>query len=255
MKEIKRIRLYNIPVDVLTVQETLNLVVDAIQEKKLIHHTVINAGKISLMQSDPELYKSVVEADIINADGMPVVWASRLVGRPLPERVNGTNLMESLVDLAHKNGYKIFFFGAKEEIVKGVVDHYSKKYSPAVVAGYRNGYFGPNDEANIARQIRDSGAHILFVAISSPIKENFLYRHKEILNSLNFVMGVGGSFDVVAGLVSRAPVWMQNAGLEWFYRFLQEPRRMFRRYTVGNAHFIWLTMKEFYRIRILKQAD
>jgi len=255
MKEIKRVKLYSIPVDVLTVNETLGLVVDAIREKRLIHHTVINAGKISLMQSDPELYKSVVEADIINADGMPVVWASRLVGRPLPERVNGTNLMESLIELSHRNGYKIFFFGAREEVVKRVVDRYTKEFGPAVIAGYRNGYFGPDDEEGIARQIRDSGANILFVAISSPIKENFLYRYKEILNSLNFVMGVGGSFDVVAGLVKRAPVWMQNAGLEWFYRFLQEPRRMFRRYTIGNLHFVWLTMKEFYRIRILKRAD
>ncbi len=246
----KRINLFSIPVDVLTMKETLDLVEDAIRDKKLIHHTVINAGKVSLMQKDPQLHKSVVEADVINADGMPIVWASRLAGKPLPERVNGTNLMESLVELSHRKGYKIFFFGAKEAVVKAVVDRYSKQYSPAIIAGYRNGYFKQEDEEQIARTIRDSGANILFVAITSPIKENFLYGHKEILNSLNFVMGVGGSFDVASGLIKRAPVWMQNAGLEWFFRFLQEPRRMWYRYTVGNLHFIWLTAKEVFRSRI-----
>ncbi|MFM7431646.1 MAG: WecB/TagA/CpsF family glycosyltransferase [Flammeovirgaceae bacterium] len=254
MKQIKRIKLFSIPVDVLTVRETMDLVEDAIREKKLIHHTVINAGKISLMQKDPQLFKSVVEADIINADGMPVVWASRLAGKPLPERVNGTNLMESLIELSHQKGYKIFFFGAKEEVVKGVVDRYSKEYSPAIIAGYRNGYFKKEDEPQIALDIRSSGANILFVAITSPIKENFLYNQKDTLNTLNFVMGVGGSFDVAAGLVKRAPVWMQNAGLEWFYRFLQEPRRMWYRYTVGNLHFIRLTIVEVFNSRVLRKA-
>jgi N-acetylglucosaminyldiphosphoundecaprenol N-acetyl-beta-D-mannosaminyltransferase len=254
MNNRKRINLFSIPVDVLTMQETLDLVELAIAEKKLIHHTVINAGKVSLMQKDSQLRKSVVEADVINADGMPIVWASRLAGKPLPERVNGTNLMESLIELAHQKGYKIFFFGAKEHIVKKVVERYSHQYSSAIIAGYRNGYFKQEDEKQIARDIRASGANILFVAITSPIKENFLYRHKDILNSLNFVMGVGGSFDVAAGLVKRAPVWMQNAGLEWFFRFLQEPRRMWYRYTVGNIHFIWLTMKEVFSSRILKKT-
>lgn len=249
----RRISLFSIPVDVLTMNETLGLVEEAIAKKQLIHHTVINAGKVSLMQRDEQLHKSVVEADVINADGMPIVWASRLAGKPLPERVNGTNLMEKLIELSHHKGYKIFFFGAKEEVVKRVVERYSKEYSPEIIAGYRNGYFKEHDEEQIARNIRASGANILFVAITSPIKENFLYRYKDILNSLNFVMGVGGSFDVAAGLVKRAPVWMQNMGLEWFYRFVQEPRRMWHRYTVGNLHFIWLTAKEVFRSRILRQ--
>jgi len=126
-----------------------------------------------------------------------------------------------------------------------VVVHYSDKYSPEIIAGFRNGYFDKGEESNIATSISDSGAQILFVAISSPTKENFLYENRETLKSVNFIMGVGGSFDVVAGKVKRAPLWMQNAGLEWFFRFLQEPRRMWKRYLFGNSRFIYLVFKNF----------
>ena len=99
----------------------------------------------------------------------------------------------------------------------------------------------------IARQIADSGAQLLFVAIVYPIKENFLFEHAEILKKVNFTMGVGGSFDIIAGVTKRAPKWIQNMGMEWFYRFLQEHRRMWRRYLVGNSKFIYLVIKEKFR--------
>jgi N-acetylglucosaminyldiphosphoundecaprenol N-acetyl-beta-D-mannosaminyltransferase len=122
-----------------------------------------------------------------------------------------------------------------------MVEKYKAMYSDKIIAGYRNGYFKKDDERKIAQQIADSKANILFVAISSPIKENFLYQNKDILKDVNFIMGVGGSFDVVAGHVSRAPVWMQKSGLEWLYRVYQEPKRMFKRYLVGNTKFLYLT--------------
>ena len=150
----------------------------------------------------------------------------------------------------NKKEYKIFFLGAKEEIVKKVVQKYSHQYSNNIIAGYRNGYFSTEDEKNIAQQIADSGAQILFVAISSPTKENFLYNHRKTLAKVSFVMGVGGSFDVVSGLVKRAPLWMQNTGLEWLYRLLQEPQRMWKRYLVGNTKFILLVFKEWLKIKL-----
>lgn len=224
--------------------ETLNTVKGAIDTNQQIHHVVVNAGKIVAMQKDLQLRQSVNESDIINADGQAVVWASKVLGKPLKERVAGIDLMVNLVKMAHENNYKIFFFGAKEDIVKKVVATYSDKYSSEIIAGYRNGYFKKEEERDIAREISESGAHILFVAISSPAKENFLYENRDILNKVNFVMGVGGSFDVVAGKVKRAPFWMQKSGLEWFYRFIQEPKRMWKRYLIGNSKFIWLVIKE-----------
>lgn len=230
-----------------SMQETLSLVESSIINNMQLHHVVVNAGKIVAMQTDFQLRKSVNESDLINADGQSVVWASRILGKPLKERVAGIDLMINLVQLAHEKNYKIFFFGAKEGIVKKVVETYSNKFSPNIVAGYRNGYFKKEEEQQIAKQISDSGANILFVAISSPTKENFLYENKALLGNLNFVMGVGGSFDVVAGKVKRAPLWMQKSGLEWFYRFLQEPKRMWKRYLVGNTKFILLVFKEKFK--------
>ena len=225
-------------------QETLQKVDSVIVKGEQLHHVVVNAGKIVAMQNDLQLRKSVNESDLINADGQAVVWASKVLKKPLKERVAGIDLMINLVKLASQKNYKIFFFGAKDEVVKAVVNKYSIEYSPDIIAGFRNGYFKKEEEQDIARQISNSRANILFVAISSPTKENFLYENKELLNKVNFIMGVGGSFDVVSGKVKRAPLWMQNYGLEWFYRFVQEPKRMWKRYLVGNSKFIALVLKE-----------
>lgn len=225
--------------------ETLEIIDKRIASQQSLHHVVVNAGKIVAMQKDAQLMQAVNGVDLINADGQAVVWASKVLGSPLKERVAGIDLMANLIDLAHQNEYKIFFLGAKEEVVKKVVQTYRQQYSNNIIAGYRNGYFSTADEKNIAQQIADSGAQILFVAISSPAKENFLYNHRKTLAKVSFVMGVGGSFDVVSGLVKRAPVWMQNAGLEWMYRLLQEPKRMWKRYLVGNTKFILLVIKEW----------
>lgn len=244
MEKIPTINILNTTIHNLSMQETLELLDDSIANKEQIHHVVVNAGKIVAMQKDLQLRQSVNESDLINADGQAVVWASRFLGKPLKERVAGIDLMENLVELAAKKNYKIFLFGAKEEIVKKVVSIYEEKHSKQLIAGYRNGYFSKEEEPSIAQEISASGAQLLFVAISSPTKENFLYRYRNELSSLNFIMGVGGSFDVVAGLTKRAPVWMQKAGLEWFYRFIQEPKRMWKRYLVGNSKFIGLVLKE-----------
>lgn len=240
---MNRITILNTKIDNLTMQETLQLVEETIHGPKQLHHVVVNAAKMVAIQTDLKLRQSVNSCDLINADGQAVVWASRILGQPLKERVAGIDLMENLVELAHKKNYKIFFFGAKEEVVSRVVNNYKIKYSKDIIAGYRNGYFKKEDELNIAKQISDSDADILFVAISSPTKENFLYDNKEALTGVNFIMGVGGSFDVVSGLVKRAPLWMQKIGMEWFYRFSQEPKRMWKRYFIGNIKFIWLVIK------------
>ena len=237
----------NIPIDALTMIETLEKVDSAITLNKQIHHTVVNAGKVVLMQTDKELEKSVVEADIINADGKAIVWAANLLGHKLPERVSGIDLMEQLVMRSFEKGYKCFFFGATEEVVTKLVNIYKMQYSEDIIAGYRNGYFKKEDEDKIALQIAESGANILFVAITSPKKEIFLNTYKNKLTNVNFIMGVGGSFDVIAGKVKRAPLWMQNSGLEWFYRVVQEPKRMWKRYLVGNTKFICLIIKEYFK--------
>ena len=231
----------------LSMQDTLTLVEQAIAENKQLHHMVVNAGKLVTLQKDTELRESVNSADIINADGQAVVWASKFLGVPLKERVAGIDLMASLVELAHKKNYKIYLLGANEEVVSKLASIYSKQYNPKLLAGYRNGYFTKEEEGDVVKDIIDSGAQMLFVAITSPKKENFLHKHKTALSTVNFIMGVGGSFDVFAGKTKRAPLWMQKIGMEGFYRFLQEPKRMWKRYLVGNTKFLFLVLKEKFK--------
>jgi len=212
----KLVEFLGIPIDDLTLKETIDLIEKAIIENENIQHVVINAGKVVAMQKDKELFKSVVSCDIINADGQSIVWASRFLGNYLPERVTGIDLMQELVLLASQKNYKCFFLGAKQDVINKVVDLYTQKYGSAFIAGYRDGYFSKEEEPEIARTIAESGAQLLFVAITSPRKENFLYKYRDILSGVNFMMGVGGSFDVISGITKRAPFWMQRIGMEWF---------------------------------------
>ena len=243
LKAMNRINICDIPVDALTMEETIQLIDRSIVERKPIHHVVINAAKVVNAQKDEMLKESIINCDIINADGQAIVWASRLFNTPLPERVAGIDLMESLVKLGAQKKYKIFFLGATEEIVNTVINFYSNQFGKEIIAGYRNGYFKKDEEQAVAKQISDSNADILFVAMSSPKKEIFLNTYKDLIQT-PFIMGVGGSFDVVAGHVKRAPLWMQKSGLEWFYRVIQEPRRMWKRYLFGNSEFIYLVLRE-----------
>jgi N-acetylglucosaminyldiphosphoundecaprenol N-acetyl-beta-D-mannosaminyltransferase len=233
---IMRIDFLGIPVDSMTMLETVNRIDEAVRNNENINHVVINAGKVVSMSKDKELFNSVVSCDLINADGQSIVWAARFLGKKIPERIAGIDLMQELIELAAQRGYKCFFFGAKEEVLKKVVEVYSEKYKPEIIAGYRNGYFKEAEEAEIAQ--------LLFVAITSPKKENFLFKYKDLLKRVNFTMGVGGSFDVIAGITQRAPKWMQDIGMEWFFRFSQEPGRMWKRYLIGNAAFIWQVFRE-----------
>jgi N-acetylglucosaminyldiphosphoundecaprenol N-acetyl-beta-D-mannosaminyltransferase len=243
---LSRVSICNIPVDTFTMQQTIDLIDNAIVEKRPIHHVVINAVKVANAQKDKALRDSIINCDIINADGQGIVWASRFLNKAVMERVAGIDLMDNLIQLAFKKNYRIFFLGAEEEIVKSVVNVYSNKYSKNIIAGYRNGYFKREEELVIAKQIFDSKADILFVAMTSPKKEIFLNEYKNIIQ-IPFIMGVGGSFDVVAGLVKRAPLWMQKRGLEWFHRVMQQPRRLWKRYLFGNSIFIYLVFKEKFK--------
>lgn len=241
---MKTVKLFDCDVANLTMDETLKEVEELIKNRQVTQHVVINAGKVVLMSKDENLKEIVQNCPIINADGQSIVWASKLLKKPLPERVAGIDLMEELIKKSSEKGYGIYFFGAKEEVVTSVIDIYKEKYPNLKVSGYRNGYFKEDDVKDIVNDMRNSNADILFVAFSSPKKEYFLAENIENIN-IPFCMGVGGSFDVVAGKTKRAPEWMQKVGLEWFYRFLQEPGRMWKRYLVGNTKFGVLTLKEF----------
>lgn len=246
----KRISLFNCPIDALTMDETMGRIEMAIEQNSHIHHALVNAATIVNLQKDPILKEGIVHCDLINADGQGVILAARALGLQLPERVSGPDLMEKIVELAYKRNYRIFFLGAEPYVVKKVVETYSALYSPNIIAGYRNGYFSNEDEPEIAKQITASKPNILFVAITSPKKESFLFRNKALFSNINLITGVGGCFDIVAGKTRRAPKWMQKSGLEWFYRMMQEPGRLFTRYITTNS----ILLKMIFQSKMLNKS-
>jgi N-acetylglucosaminyldiphosphoundecaprenol N-acetyl-beta-D-mannosaminyltransferase len=239
----ERITMMGCAIDNLSMEETLQTIEGFIQSGQPHQHVVVNVDKLVKADRDPDLRRIINECALVNVDGMPVVWASRLLGKPLKERVAGVDLFEALMARAGERGWRVFLFGAREEVVGAVAATYGRRYPGLVLAGWRNGYWRDADEAQVAAQIRDARPDLLFVAISSPKKEQFLGRWQAEMK-VPFAMGVGGTFDVAIGRVKRAPRWMQKAGLEWFYRFLQEPRRMFRRYFIDDMAFVWMLIKE-----------
>lgn len=239
----ERIHLLGSYLDPLTMDETLECVEAFVTSGEHVQHVVINAGKINLMAQNPTCRQIINKSALINADGQSIVWAARFLGYDVPERVTGIDLFEALVKKAAEKGWRPYYFGATEDVVQAVVTKHRRQYPKLDIAGFRNGYFEEVESMEIAEAIRDSRADLLFVAFSSPKKEIWVHDYQSVME-VPFVMGVGGSFDVLAGKTKRAPKWIQRIGLEWFYRWVQEPRRMFKRYIIGNIAFIKRVLKE-----------
>ncbi|ATD02919.1 UDP-N-acetyl-D-mannosamine transferase [Pseudoalteromonas tetraodonis GFC] len=239
---MKRIEFLKAPMDIATMQETVSFIESRIEQKQFLQHVVVNVAKIVNMQKDPVLAESVKACEVINIDGMGVVFGARFLGHNVPERVAGVDLFHELLSMSAKRDFPVFLLGATEEVVSKTVSKVKAQNPNLNIAGYNDGYFWDDEEA-VVTKIRESGAKLLFVAITSPKKENFINKWQDKLG-VDFVMGVGGTFDVVAGKVKRAPLWMQKAGLEWLYRVIQEPGRMWKRYLITNSKFAYLLIKD-----------
>ncbi|WP_164116050.1 WecB/TagA/CpsF family glycosyltransferase [Sphingorhabdus sp. Alg239-R122] len=237
-----RTKLLGTPVDILDFDKTVAKAEQAIISREQCVHVALNVAKFVKMRDDAELRADVTGGDIIGIDGMGIAWALKFFGVNNVTRVTGVDLMSAMLNLSAEKGYKPFILGAKQEVLDTAISNASARWPGLKMAGSRNGYFGPEDEAGIVKQINDSNADCLFLAMPTPKKERFLAAYAKSLN-VPFIMGVGGSVDVLAGHVKRAPVWMQKSGLEWSYRLLQEPRKMFRRYASTNGRFLWIILK------------
>jgi N-acetylglucosaminyldiphosphoundecaprenol N-acetyl-beta-D-mannosaminyltransferase len=221
-----RADLFGVPFERVDLDQAVAQVEAAIADRSTLTQSVgVNVDQLLKMKEEPEFAESILRADQITADGMPIVWLSRIFRDPLPARVPSVDIMEALLPVAAEKGYRIFLLGTKEELLQRAADSFRQRYPALQIAGTRNGYFKEEDEPEIVDQINASKADVLLIAISSPKKEDFVERNRAQLE-VPFVMGVGGAFDIAAGQYTRAPRIVQKVGMEWAWRVAQEPKRM-----------------------------
>lgn len=233
----KRIVILNTVIDVLDIQQTITLVEKYVKTKTPLHLMGVNADKINEVNHNERMKQIVNSCGVINADGGSVVFASKLLNNPLPERVAGIDLMQSLVKLSAQKGYSVYLLGAKQEVVEKTSKVLKEQYPSLKVVGIHNGYFKETDWPMISNELKEKEPDFVFVGITSPLKE-YLIEYLQDDDNKSVFMGVGGSFDVISGKISRAPLLMQKIGMEWIFRVIQEPRRLFKRYFIGNSIFV-----------------
>lgn len=224
------------PIDILTMEETVELARKAMRTGEPLQHVALNVAKFVNMRSDPVLAADVANSDIVGIDGMGIVWGARAIGLPVASRVAGVDLLGELLAVCAQDCFRPYFLGATPTVLQRAVRQVREKHPALVFAGWRDGYFSGDEETAVVRDIHSSGADCLFLGMPTPRKERFLAAHRDELG-VSFIMGVGGAFDVLAGAVERAPVRLQQLGLEWLYRVYQEPRRMWWRYAKTNTLF------------------
>ena len=234
---------YKCPIDKYNMEDSIALIKKSIDQNQYIQHSAINVAKLINIQHDKKLRYSVVSSDLISIDGQGIVIGAWLKGVRNLTKVSGIDLFINLLKMSELNNFPVYFVGAKQDVLLKTVSEIKKKHPQLEIAGFNNRYF-KNREQEVVNDIAKSGAKLLFVAMSSPLKENFISKWGRSTN-VNFVMGVGGSFDIIAGKTKRAPMWMQKNGLEWCYRIYQEPRRMLKRYLVTNLRFLFLLLTKY----------
>lgn len=239
----KRIQILNTTIDVLDVKETIKLVEKYVKTKTPLHLMGVNADKINEVNQNELMMKIVNSCGIINADGASVVLASKYLKKELPERVAGVDLMQDLVKLSEEKGYSVYLLGAKQEVVEKTKEVLEERHPKLNIVGIKNGYFKDEAWKDISKELKKIKPDFVFVGITSPKKE-YLIEFLQNDGNNSVFMGVGGSFDVISGNIPRAPKWMQKVNLEWLFRVIQEPKRLFKRYFVGNSKFIKAVMKE-----------
>lgn len=246
MLNTNRIPFLNTYVDNLTAREAKSCVDQLINTPGYHYVVTPNSDIVVKMQDDSQLKKICEEADLILTDGQIVVKISRRGKYPIKERVAMTDFVWDVMDLADEKGYKVFFFGGKEEVLKKATSKIEEKYPKLKVVGAYSPPFGfekNKEQLKVANEkIKASGADILIVFLGCPKQEKFIAKNREKF-CVPISITMGGCVDFIAGGVNRAPQWMQNIGLEWFYRFLQEPKRMFRRYFIDDVRIFDLARK------------
>ena len=232
MQKKNRVNILGVPVDMVDKEQASAVFAEIFQQPGCSMIVTPNSEIVQNASKDEELRSLIASADLIIPDGIGLVYASKVMGCPLSERVTGIDFLESIIARLAQTGESIFFFGSKPGVADEAADRMKKKYPGLRVAGTQNGYFQPEEEALIVKQINESGAEFLCVALGAPKQERFIAQHRDEFTSVRGAIGVGGSLDVWAGNLKRAPEFYRNHGLEWLYRFIQQPTRFKRMLTL-----------------------
>lgn len=239
----ERIELMGAPIDPYTMEESVARANEYIESGLFAHLVGVNADKILQMRDDLAMRSIVERCELVNADGASMLIAAKRLGASIPERVAGIDLMYRLCELAQNRRYSIFLLGAKPHVVKKASDRLEEKYPGIRIVGVHDGYFSEEEYDDVGELINSARPDIVFVGITSPKKELLIERFRS-LGLRGVYVGVGGSFDVVSGEIPRAPIWMQRLKLEWLFRMAREPKRLLKRYLIGNARFMHLLHEE-----------
>jgi N-acetylglucosaminyldiphosphoundecaprenol N-acetyl-beta-D-mannosaminyltransferase len=240
---LEEVFIFDIRINPLRRSEFLTIIENGIKNRKQIAQFGVNSATINDIVRNDVFRLTINNADLVHLDGMSVVWALRSFGYTIPERVATPDLADDILSMADRERMSIFLFGAHENILSLCRRNIERKYPNLVIAGSRNGYYNPEDEEGIFDLINKANPDILFLGMSSPKKELFFESYRHRLKA-RYILGVGGYFDIMSGQIRRAPRWMQDTGLEWLFRLLQEPRRLWKRYLIGIFQFFWLVTKE-----------
>lgn len=249
-----RIDLLGCPFDPISEKDTVELVYSWINDpERRSHHLItVNVAILMMAKEDPALANSIDKADLVVVDGKPLVWTSKWLQQPVPEKVSGVDLMRNLLEAGDKRGLRIFLLGTTQERLDVLERVIRVRYPNVTIAGTRNGYFKKPDYPAVTQVIRESNADLLLVGMPAPFKEIWCEEFREELNT-PVMLGVGGAFDVMAGFVPRAPRLMQEAGLEWAWRLAMEPKKLWKRYLVTNSAFLALLGKTIAEQQFLRR--
>lgn len=244
--DLKKMKFLNTHINNLTLDDIKLFLDERVQDRAPAHLVSLNVDQVIKIENNPEFAKIVEKAEMVITDGTPLVWISKLKKKPIIEKLPGPQLAEEIIKYSAKKGYKVFLLGAKEGVADKAIRSMQRKYPRVQFVGSYSPPYGfekkTKEIEHMNKVLRESRADILIVGLSAPKQEIFVYNNKDVYQ-IPLSLSLGAAIDFLAGNVKRAPKWLNKLGLEWFYRFLIEPKRLFRRYFIEDMQIIKLIFK------------
>ena len=252
---MNKVRLFGITMDNVTMPEAMGRIREMLAGSEKHFVVTPNVDHLVRLHKDAEFREVYSRASLVLPDGMPVIWASRLLGRPLKERVAGSDMMLPACKLAAETKARVYFLGSMPGVAEKAVEKLKGMFPDLQVAGYYSPPFGfekdGEENKRIVSAINASRTDVLFVALGAPKQEKWIAAHRSELN-IKVGLCIGAGIDFIAGTVKRAPAWMHRMGLEWFWRLMSDPGRLWKRYLIEDMLFIKIFLKEWWRICVKK---